>query len=132
MSRKKYAFKNLFSCSCSGVSCEIPVSRRVGEMKIVEAASRVSGRLIIRLISHVGHVVVMTVHTFGVVVVVIIIIIIIIINCKWVCTRWQWYYNTLQYNTILYNTQKTNTHSKQYIQKLQTQCTQNYKHKVSI
>jgi hypothetical protein len=36
-------------------------------------------------------------------------IIIIIINCKWVWTRWQWYYNT-QYNTthtILYNTQKT-------------------------
>ena len=92
-------------------------------MKIVEAASRVSGRLIIRLISRVGHVVVMTVHTFGVVVVVviiIIIIIIIIINCKWVCTRWQWYYNT-QYSTILYNTQKTNTHSKQYLQKLQTQ-----------
>ena len=25
--------------------------------------------------------------------------IIIIINCKWVCTRWQWYYN-IQYNTI--------------------------------
>ena len=36
---------------------------------------------------------------------IIIIIIIIIINCKWVCTRWQWYYNT-QNNTY--------THSEQY------------------
>jgi hypothetical protein len=31
--------------------------------------------------------------------------IIIIINCEWVCTRWQWYYNT-QNNTY--------THSKKY------------------
>jgi hypothetical protein len=30
------------------------------------------------------------------------IIIIIIINCKWVCTWWQWYYNTIQYNNIQY------------------------------
>ena len=29
------------------------------------------------------------------------VIIIIIINCKWVYTRWQWYYNRQ------YNTQKT-------------------------
>jgi hypothetical protein len=39
-----------------------------------------------------------------------------IINCKWVCTQWQWYYNT-QYNTHTQNsTQHNNT-------KLQTQCT---------
>ena len=30
----------------------------------------------------------------------------IIINCKWVCTRWQWYYNTQ------YNTQKTQKNTK--------------------
>ena len=49
------------------------------------------------------------------------IIIIIIINCKWVCTRWQWYYNT-QYNTIHKKHKITHTHSKQYTtQKLQTQ-----------
>ena len=47
-----------------------------------------------------------------------ILLFIIIINCKWVCTRWQWYYNTIQYNTQ--QTQKTkkhkitHTHSKQY------------------
>jgi hypothetical protein len=59
---------------------------------------------------------------------IIIIIIIIIINCKWVCTRWQWYYNTQ------YNTQKTKQriHTQNDTQrnnykhnntKLQTQCT---------
>jgi hypothetical protein len=77
-----------------------------------------------------------------IIITIIIIIIIIIINCKWVCTQWQWYYNT-QYNTTLYNTQKTqhththiqnNTKHKNYKHnntKLQTQCTQNYEHKVS-
>ena len=43
--------------------------------------------------------------------------------------------DTTVHNTLLYNTQKhkiTHTHSKQYVtQKLQTQCTQTYKHKVS-
>jgi hypothetical protein len=53
-----------------------------------------------------------------------IIIIIIIINCKWVCTRWQWYYNT-QYNTIH---KITHTHSKQYTTKITNTVTQNYKH----
>ena len=41
----------------------------------------------------------------------IIIIIIIIIHCKWVCNRWQWYYNTqkTQNNTHTQNnTQHTN------------------------
>jgi hypothetical protein len=43
--------------------------------------------------------------------IIIIIIIIIIINCKWVSTRWQWYYNT-QYNTKKHKI--LHTHSKQY------------------
>ena len=37
-----------------------------------------------------------------------IIIIVIIINCKWVCTRWQWNYNTQKTQNNTY------THSKQY------------------
>jgi hypothetical protein len=58
---------------------------------------------------------------------IIIIIIIIIINCKWVCTRLQWYYNT-QYNIIEYNTQN-NTYTLKTIHntKITNTITQNYK-----
>ena len=51
---------------------------------------------------------------------IIIIIIIIIINCKWVCTRWQWYYNTqkTQNNTYtlktIHNKKVTNTETQTY------------------
>jgi hypothetical protein len=37
-----------------------------------------------------------------------IIIIIIIIDCKWLCTLWQWYYSTQETENNTY------THSKQY------------------
>ena len=57
---------------------------------------------------------------------------IIIINCKWICTRWQWYYNT-QYNTQKHKrTQKSqnNTYTLKIIHNAiitntvtQTQCT---------
>ena len=40
--------------------------------------------------------------------IIVIIIIIIIINCKWVCSRWQWYYNTQKTQNNIH------THSKQY------------------
>jgi hypothetical protein len=38
-----------------------------------------------------------------------------VVNCKWVCTWWQWYYNTQKRQNHTY------TRSKQYT-KLQTQC----------
>ena len=47
-------------------------------------------------------------------------LLLLFINCKWVCTWWQWHYNT-QYNTVHKKHKITHTQSKQYT-------TQNYKH----
>jgi hypothetical protein len=43
--------------------------------------------------------------------VIIIIIIIIKLNCKWVCTRWQWYYNKTQHTKIYIVSQKKTHHA---------------------
>jgi hypothetical protein len=80
------------------------------------------------------HIFIIIIIIIIIIIVVVVVVVIIITNCKWVCTRWQWYYNTIKYNKILYYTihkehKIPHTHSKQYItQKLQTQ---NYEHKVS-
>jgi hypothetical protein len=73
---------------------------------------------------------------FTVLVIITIIIIIIIINCMWVCTQWQWYYNS-QYNKIQYYTIHRKTQNNTYTlkkihnTKITNTITQNYKHKVS-
>jgi flagellar basal body-associated protein FliL len=52
-----------------------------------------------------------------IIIIIIIVVVVVIINCKWFCTRWQWYYSTQKTQNNTY------THTQNYTQrtKLQTQ-----------